>query len=177
MANRVMKQKNEKGKKQARDASEARKYGVRDTASYRKEMLHTTERPSKEEREKDSAAASEHFEKIAKDPGKVLGGRAQATRLEKVGGKVVNKPTGKLAAGRDQASVDIETALVKKEYVSGVNKRNAKRDEAASKVDLTPEKRLTGTHHQGLATYRELLQRLSTKMRPDGGALEAILQK
>lgn len=141
MANRVMKQKNEKGKKQARDASEARKYGVRDTASYRKEMLHTTERPSKEEREKDSAAASEHFEKIAKDPGKVLGGRAQATRLEKVGGKVVNKPTGKLAAGRDQASVDIETALVKKEYVSGVNKRNAKRDEAASKVDLTPEQK------------------------------------
>ena len=141
MANRVMKQKNEKGKKQARDASEARKYGVRDTASYRKEMLHNTERPSKEEREKDSAAASEHFEKIAKDPGKVLGGRAQATRLEKVNGKVVNKPTGKLAAGRDQASVDIETSLVKKEYVSGVNKRNAKRDEAASKVDLTPEQK------------------------------------
>lgn len=141
MANRVMKQKSEKGKKQARDASEARKYGVRDTASYRKEMLHTTERPSKEEREKDSAAASEHFEKIAKDPGKVLDGRSQATRLEKVGGKVVNKPTGKLAAGRDQASVDIETSLVKREYVSGVNKRNAKRDEAASKVDLTPEQK------------------------------------
>lgn len=56
MANRVMKQKDEKGKKQSRDASEARKYGVRDTASYRKEMLHTTERPKKKEREAQDAA-------------------------------------------------------------------------------------------------------------------------
>lgn len=44
-------------------------------------------------------------------------------------------------------------------------------------VDLAPEKRLTGTAKQGLATYRELMQRLSSKSRPDGGALEAILQK
>jgi len=44
-------------------------------------------------------------------------------------------------------------------------------------VDLSPEKRLTGSRHQGMATYRELTQRLSTKVRPEGGALEAILQK
>lgn len=44
-------------------------------------------------------------------------------------------------------------------------------------VDLSPEKRLTGTAKQGLATYRELMQRLSSKARPDGGALEVILQK
>lgn len=44
-------------------------------------------------------------------------------------------------------------------------------------VDLSPEKRLSGSNNQGLATYRELMQRLSTKVRPDGGALEAILQK
>lgn len=144
MANRAMKQKTAKAKTLSREAAESRKYGIADPANYRKEMVHKTERPSKQEREKDSAAASEHFEKIAKDPGKVLGGRAQATRLEKVDGKVVNKPTGKLAAGRDQASVDVETALVKKEYVSGANKRAAKREEAATKIasdQLTPNQK------------------------------------
>lgn len=44
-------------------------------------------------------------------------------------------------------------------------------------ADLTPERRLTGTQNQGLATYRELMQKISIKTRPDGGALEAILQK
>ncbi len=44
-------------------------------------------------------------------------------------------------------------------------------------ADLSPERRLTGTKGQGLATYRELMQHLSTRARPDGGALEAILQK
>lgn len=46
-----------------------------------------------------------------------------------------------------------------------------------SDVDLSPEKKLSGSSNQGLATYRELIQRLSSKPRPDGGALEAILQK
>jgi hypothetical protein len=44
-------------------------------------------------------------------------------------------------------------------------------------VDLSPEKRLTGSGNAGLETYRELLQRLSTKVRPDGGSLEGLLQK
>lgn len=44
-------------------------------------------------------------------------------------------------------------------------------------ADLSPERRLTGTKGQGLATYRELMQHLSTFTRPEGGALEAILQK
>ncbi len=44
-------------------------------------------------------------------------------------------------------------------------------------VDLSPQKRLSGSNNQGLATYRELMQRFSTKLRPDGGALETILQK
>ncbi len=51
------------------------------------------------------------------------------------------------------------------------------RDFVVADVDLSPEKRLSGSNNQGLATYRELMQRLSTKVRPDGGALEAILQK
>ena len=44
-------------------------------------------------------------------------------------------------------------------------------------ADLSPERRLTGTQGQGLATYRELTRNLSTKTRPDGGALATILEK
>jgi hypothetical protein len=44
-------------------------------------------------------------------------------------------------------------------------------------VDLSPERRLVGTSAQGLATYRELTRNLSTKTRPDGGALPAILER
>ena len=44
-------------------------------------------------------------------------------------------------------------------------------------ADLSPERRLTGTKGQGLTTYRELMQHLSTHTRPEGSALESILQK
>ncbi|GMA15889.1 biotin carboxylase [Deinococcus metallilatus] len=44
-------------------------------------------------------------------------------------------------------------------------------------VDLSPERRLTGGRGQGLATYRELTRNLSTRVRPDGGALPAMLEK
>ncbi len=44
-------------------------------------------------------------------------------------------------------------------------------------ADLTPERRLTGSKGQGLATYRELMINFAAKTRPDGGALELILQK
>lgn len=44
-------------------------------------------------------------------------------------------------------------------------------------ADLSPERRFAGTKGQGLATYRELIQNLSTKSKPDGGALPLILEK
>ena len=44
-------------------------------------------------------------------------------------------------------------------------------------ADLSPERRLTGTKGQGLATYRELVRNMSTKTKPDGGALPLILEK
>lgn len=44
-------------------------------------------------------------------------------------------------------------------------------------ADLSPERRLQGTRGQGLATYRELLRNLSTKTRPEGGALGLILDR
>jgi hypothetical protein len=48
---------------------------------------------------------------------------------------------------------------------------------AVADADLSPEKRLTGSANQGLNTYRELLGRMATKARPDGGAMESLLQK
>ncbi len=44
-------------------------------------------------------------------------------------------------------------------------------------ADLSPERRLQGTKGQGLATYRELIRNLSTKTRPEGGALNLILDR
>ena len=44
-------------------------------------------------------------------------------------------------------------------------------------ADLTPERRLQGTHGQGLATYKELIRNMSTKTRPEGGALSLILDR
>lgn len=44
-------------------------------------------------------------------------------------------------------------------------------------ADLSPERRLMGTKGQGLAAYKELIQNMSTKTRPDGGALPLILEK
>lgn len=44
-------------------------------------------------------------------------------------------------------------------------------------ADLSPERRLQGGQGQGLATYRELIRNLSTKTRPEGGALALILDK
>lgn len=44
-------------------------------------------------------------------------------------------------------------------------------------ADLSPERRLQGTRGQGLATYRELITNLSTKTKPEGGALTLILDR
>ena len=44
-------------------------------------------------------------------------------------------------------------------------------------ADLSPEKRLQGTHGQGLAIYRELIGNLSTKTKPEGGALTLVLDR
>ena len=44
-------------------------------------------------------------------------------------------------------------------------------------ADLSPERRLQGTQGQGLATYRELISNLSTKTKPEGGALTLVLDR
>ncbi len=53
----------------------------------------------------------------------------------------------------------------------------AARGFAVVDADLSPERRFAGTKGQGLATYKELIQNLSTKAKPDGGALPLILEK
>ena len=44
-------------------------------------------------------------------------------------------------------------------------------------ADLSPERRLQGTKGQGLATYREFVRNLSTRTRPEGGALTLVLDR
>lgn len=44
-------------------------------------------------------------------------------------------------------------------------------------ADLSPERRFTGSKGQGLATYKELVKNMSTKTKPDGGALPLILER
>lgn len=44
-------------------------------------------------------------------------------------------------------------------------------------ADLSPERRLQGTKGQGLATYKELIRNISTKTRPEGGAMTLILDR
>lgn len=44
-------------------------------------------------------------------------------------------------------------------------------------ADLSPERRLQGRHGEGLATYKELIRNLSTKTRPEGGALPLVLER
>ena len=51
------------------------------------------------------------------------------------------------------------------------------RDFVVVDADLSPERRLRGTRGQGLATYRELIRNMSTKTKPEGGALSLILDR
>ncbi|MFX0016471.1 MAG: ATP-binding protein [Promethearchaeota archaeon] len=51
------------------------------------------------------------------------------------------------------------------------------RDFVVADVDLSPARRFIGSGSKGVATYRELITNMSTKTRPSGGALTAILEK
>jgi hypothetical protein len=62
-------------------------------------------------------------------------------------------------------------------FLQAVRNFAMEKDFLVADADLSPEKRLAGSGNQGLETYRELLERLSTRVRPDGGALEPALQK
>lgn len=44
-------------------------------------------------------------------------------------------------------------------------------------ADLSPERRFAGTRGQGLSTFKELMKNMSTRTKPDGGALPLILER
>ena len=62
-------------------------------------------------------------------------------------------------------------------FLQAIRNFALEKDFITSDADLSPEKRLAGSGNQGLETYRELMERLSTRVRPEGGALESMLQK
>ena len=64
-----------------------------------------------------------------------------------------------------------------KSFLMGLMRCNAQeRGFVTADTDLTPERRFQGTHGQGLAAFRDLMQNLSTKAMPDGNALSGILE-
>ena len=44
-------------------------------------------------------------------------------------------------------------------------------------ADLSPERRLTGGNGAGIATYRELMINIASKVSPEGGALQTVLSR
>ena len=51
------------------------------------------------------------------------------------------------------------------------------RDFLTADCDLSPERRLCGSGHGGIATYRELMKNLASKSSPDGGALSKVISR
>ncbi|MDO7905656.1 ATP-binding protein [Paenibacillus sp. JX-17] len=80
------------------------------------------------------------------------------------GGAVFKLVTGRYGSGKSFLLQSIRNYAMDRGFV-------------VADADLSPERRLVGTKGQGLATYRELMTHLSTRTRPDGGALEVVLQK
>lgn len=80
------------------------------------------------------------------------------------GGAAFKLITGRYGSGKSFLLQTIRNYAMDREFV-------------VADADLSPERRLVGTKGQGLATYKELMTRLSTKTRPDGGALEIMIQK
>jgi len=82
----------------------------------------------------------------------------------KEGGSVFRLIVGRYGSGKSFLLQIIRNYAMERNYV-------------VTDTDLSPEKKLCGNKNQGLATYQELMQNLSTKVRPDGGALSGILEK
>ncbi|MBQ3865821.1 MAG: ATP-binding protein [Clostridia bacterium] len=64
-----------------------------------------------------------------------------------------------------------------KSFLMGLLRGHAlERGFVTADTDLTPERRFQGTHGQGLATFRHLMQSMATRSNPDGNALSGILE-
>ncbi len=82
----------------------------------------------------------------------------------KEGGSVFRLIVGRYGSGKSFLLQIIRNYAMERGYV-------------VADADLSPERKLCGNKGQGLATYRELVQNMSTKVRPDGGALSSVLEK
>ena len=80
------------------------------------------------------------------------------------GGASVRFLVGRYGAGKSFLLQTIRTHAMGNDFV-------------VADADLSPERRLQGGQGQGLATYRELVRNLSTKTRPEGGALQLVLDR
>ncbi|MBE6469221.1 MAG: biotin carboxylase [Coriobacteriaceae bacterium] len=92
--------------------------------------------------------------------------RALLTDLDLIreGGASFRFLVGRYGAGKSFLLQTIRTHAMGEGYV-------------VADADLSPERRLQGGQGQGLATYRELIRNLSTKTRPEGGALSLVLDR
>ena len=92
--------------------------------------------------------------------------RALLTDLDLIadGGASFRFLVGRYGAGKSFLLQTIRTHAMGEDFV-------------VADADLSPERRLQGGQGQGLATYRELIRNLSTKTRPEGGALGLVLDR
>lgn len=80
------------------------------------------------------------------------------------GGSTFRFIVGKFGSGKSFLIQAFKTYILEKGFI-------------CMETDLSPERRLVGNNNQGLATYRQLVQNMSSKTKPDGGALQLILEK
>ena len=80
------------------------------------------------------------------------------------GGAMFRFIVGRYGSGKSFLLQIIRTYAIERGYI-------------VADADLSPERKLVGGASSGLATYRELLRNMSSKVRPDGGALQALLDK
>lgn len=80
------------------------------------------------------------------------------------GGSTFRFIVGKFGSGKSFLIQAFKTYILEKGYI-------------CMETDLSPERRLVGNNNQGLATYKQLVQNMSSKTKPDGGALQLILEK
>ena len=80
------------------------------------------------------------------------------------GGAMFRFIVGRYGSGKSFLLQIIRTYAIERGYI-------------VADADLSPERKLVGGSSSGLATYRELLRNMSSKVRPDGGALQALLDK
>lgn len=106
----------------------------------------------------------EGLEYIAVGREKEIGAILHDVEIIEEGGAAFRFVVGKYGSGKSFLLQIIRNYVMKRGFV-------------VVDADLSPERRLMGTKGQGLATYKELIRNMSTKTRPDGGALSLILEK